>query len=214
MRATNAIGLALACLCAVAAARASEPPRFRPEVQRALDRLKAVEPSVQEIQQAALGFFKIDFDTVQSMHSRASWKSLLPTVQGKYSRYMGDVDLGRWDYTIYQDRRVGDDRADTLTNEFEVIGAWDLSRLVFNPEVLDVTSLVVLQEAILKEITRIYFTRRRLQIDLILTPPTDEATLLSKELRVDELTATLDAMTGGKFSKTVQERTTKVDAGP
>ena len=56
------------------------------------------------------------------------------------------------------------------------------------------------QEAILKEITRIYYTRRRLQVDLVLSPPNDPATKLSKELRIQELTATLDAMTGNLFS--------------
>lgn len=221
MGTTNArglVGAVWAVLCASAAlanpAGAAEPPRFRPEVQQALERLKAIEPSVQETQQAALGFFKIDFDTVQSMRSRASWKSVLPTLAGKFRRNTSEVDLGKWDFISYPDRKAGRDFADLFVNEFEVSGTWDLSRLVFNPEVLDVSSLVVLQEAILKEITRIYFTRRRLQIDLILTPPTDEATLLSKELRVDELTATLDAMTGGKFSKTIRERTGELDTNP
>ncbi len=56
-----------------------------------------------------------------------------------------------------------------------------------------------------KEITRLYYTRRRLQVDLILNPPRDAPTKLSKELRVDELTATLDAMTGNLFTRRTEQ---------
>jgi hypothetical protein len=208
-RKTLALAVAVAWCYLAAVAPAQETPKLRPEIQQALKQLKKVEPSIREVQKAALEFFKIDFDTVQSMRSRAGWKSLLPTVGGKYRRNDTEVDLGKWDYMQYGNLKAGRDFAGLFVNEFEVSGSWDLSRLVFNPEVLDVASLVVLQEAILKEVTRIYFTRRRLQVDLLLTPPTDEATRLSKELRVEELTATLDAMTGGVFSTTMEKRAAK-----
>ncbi len=176
-------------------------------LQAALKQLKRNEPDIREVQKSALEFFRIDFDTVGSMRTRASWKSLMPTISGKYRRNDSLVDLGKWDFINYPHRKAGRDYVTFNTNEFEVVGSWDLSRLVFNPEVLDVASLVVLQEAVLKEITRIFYTRRRLQVDLILSPPQDAATFLSKELRVEELTATLDAMTGGLFSQTIDERT-------
>jgi hypothetical protein len=208
-RITLALAIALAWCFLAAPAPGQETTKLRPDIQRALKQLKKVEPSIREVQKSALEFFKIDFDTVQSMRTRAGWKSLLPTVGGKYRRNDTEVDLGKWDFINYPDRKAGRDFAGLFVNEFEVSSSWDLSRLVFNPEVLDVASLVVLQEAILKEVTRIYFTRRRLQVDLLLTPPADEATRLSKELRVEELTATLDAMTGGLFSKTMEKRAAK-----
>jgi len=94
--------------------------------------------------------------------------------------------------------------------EVQVGLRWDLPNLVFNPEVLDVGSLAILQESLLKEVTRLYYTRRRLQIDLILNPPNDPGTRISKELRIDELTSTLDAMTGELFSNALEERQTRV----
>ena len=93
------------------------------------------------------------------------------------------------------------DAVDGTVHEFQVGLRFNLPQLVFNSEVLDVGSLAILQEGVLKEVTRLYYTRRRLQIDLILNPPRDEATRLSKQLRIDELTSTLDAMTGELFTR-------------
>ena len=88
---------------------------------------------------------------------------------------------------------------------FEIRGklTWNLPRLIFNAEELDVASLAGLMEGLLKEATRLYFMRRRLQVDLILTPPADQATYLSKQLRMEELTGLIDAMTGGWFQRSL-----------
>ena len=89
---------------------------------------------------------------------------------------------------------------------YEVRGklTWNLPMLLFNAEELDVASVAGLVEGILKEATRLYFMRRRLQVELLLSPPTDRATLLSKEIRLEELTALIDAMTGGWFSQSIE----------
>lgn len=182
-----------------ATAAAGDDPFRDPEVRHALKELDK-EPTIQEAQKAALEFFRIDPDTVGSMRTRAGLKSLLPSLGSKYRYGASYVDLSKWDFIQYPDRVAGRDAADFTVNEVEVSASWDLSRLIFNPEVLDVSSLVVLQEGVLKEITRIYFTRRRLQVDMVLNPPTDPETKLSKELRIQELTSTLDAMTGNLFA--------------
>lgn len=180
---------------------------FSADVERALGELEK-EPSIQQTQTAALKFFAIDADGVSSMRSRAGWKSVLPVVGVKYRNNSSTVDG--------EQRETGEgfttklDDVKGTVNEFEVSGTWDLPRLVFNPETLDTASLVVLQEAVLKEITRIYYTRRRLQVDLVLNPPRDPATKLSKELRVQELTSTLDAMTGNLFTR-YERRKGKID---
>lgn len=201
-------GMWAALLCAAWAAPASGQgnPRFEsPEVQDGLDALKS-EPTIQETQKRALEFFRIDPDTVGSMRSRAGWKSVLPTVGVKMRTNQSDIDLDKYDFQTDADAPVGQDLGGGKVFEVEASAAWDLPRLVFNAETLDVSSLVVLQEAILKEITRLYYTRRRLQVDLILAPPTDPATRLSKELRIEELTSTLDAMTGNLFNRSAQRQ--------
>ena len=41
---------------------------------------------------------------------------------------------------------------------------------------------------------------------MLLTPPTDRATLLSKNLRIEELTGLIDAMSGGWFQEELDRR--------
>lgn len=158
------------------------------------------EPSVQAAQKAALRFFKIDPDTVSGMRSGSQWKWVLPEVDVRYRINDGTVDVSRIDQQV-QDGPFSFDDARSNVNEWVFQGSWALPRLIFNPETLDVASLAVLQEKILKEITRLYYTRRRLQVSMILNPPKDAASRISKELRVEQMTATLDAMTGNLFAK-------------
>lgn len=158
------------------------------------------EPSVQMAQKAALRFFKIDPDTVSGMRSGSQWKWVLPEVDVRYRINDGVVDVSRIDQQV-QDTPFSFDDATSNVNEWVFQGSWALPRLIFNPETLDVSSLAVLQEKILKEVTRLYYTRRRLQVSMILNPPKDAASRISKELRVEQMTATLDAMTGNLFAK-------------
>ncbi len=172
-----------------------------PAVKAEMDALK-LEPSIQQAQSAALEFFNIDASTVSSMRTRAQFKALLPTLDTKVRVKEVTTDVSTLDIEGFS--RVDPAKEDAVSGtsfEWEIGASWSLSRLIFNPEVLDVSSVAVLQEGVLKEVTRLYYTRRRLQVDLILSPPTDPATQLSKQLRVDELTATLDAMCGNVFTR-------------
>lgn len=61
-----------------------------------------------------------------------------------------------------------------------------------------------LRNDLLSEATRIYYERRRLQIDFLFTPPSSEQEHLDGLLRIDDLTALLDGMTNGFFSKRLE----------
>ena len=86
---------------------------------------------------------------------------------------------------------------------------WDLGDLVWNPlqTSIDVRSklMVQLRDDIVDEVNRAYFERRRLQVELLMEPPANVQTLLKKRLRIQELTASLDGLTGGDFSQAMQE---------
>jgi len=172
---------------------------FSVAVQEKLNRLK-LEPSVQAAQKAALKFFNIDAGAVQAMRGRAAWKGLMPQLEARYRQNRSDLDVDQRNLNIAPTPYLFDN-VEGSVKEFQVGVRFNFSLLIFNAEVLDVGSLAILQEGVLKEITRLYYTRRRLQIDLILSPSTNPATQLSKELRIDELTSTLDAMTGNLFTK-------------
>ena len=174
-----------------------------PRIQKALQELKS-EPTIQEVHRAALRFYNAEPEKIASMRSRAKWKYILPDVNVRYRQSDNGVFIDKLDFLQgepSQNYAIGKDQSEGDVKEFQVSGTWSFSRLLFNPEVLDVSSLAGLQEGVLKEVTRIYYTRRRLQIDLILSNPRDPATRLSKELRIEQLTATLDALTQSLFSK-------------
>ncbi|MCA9539928.1 MAG: hypothetical protein KC620_13615 [Myxococcales bacterium] len=199
MRCTLLIGLAVA-LCAGPAAAQRE---FPANIQRQIDLLKE-EPTVQQAQSAALKFFNVGAEDVEGMRSRAQWKGLMPQLEARGRLNKSRLDVDTTNLTVDDLPFLFDDVTGEV-QEVQVALRWNLPLLVFNAEVLDVGSLAVLQEGVLKEVTRLYYTRRRLQIDLILNPPDDAATRISKELRIDELTSTLDAMTGNLFT-TAQAR--------
>ena len=61
--------------------------------------------------------------------------------------------------------------------------------------------MVQLRDDVLDEVTRLYFERRKLQIELMTSPPKEINAKLEKILRLQELTAGVDALTGGYLSK-------------
>lgn len=81
---------------------------------------------------------------------------------------------------------------------------WDLADLVMSSErirVLDeVQDLVELRAEVLEQVTALYFERRRLQVERTLQGPVDPHRAVRDELRLRELTARIDALTGGAFS--------------
>ena len=97
----------------------------------------------------------------------------------------------------YKERISGTN--DQLT--WRVRAVWNLDRLVFNSEALDVKSLNSIQENLVREVTTLFYARRRLLASLFLSPPGDDEELFYELTRLDEMTSTLDALTGGQFEK-------------
>ena len=178
-----------------------------PQVQAALRALEQ-EPTIQEVQQAALRFYNVERETVESLRDRAGLKSLAPDVSASYRSGNNGVFINQFDYlngAPMQNYQVGRDFSKGDVYEWQVSGSWSLSRLVFNPEVLDVSSMAAIQEGVLKEITRLYYTRRRLQVDLIFSNPQDPSVRISKQLRIDQITATIDALTHNILSNHAEQ---------
>ena len=187
-------------LITVAALLLIATPVFGAEKQVELDRLK-LEPSCPEVQKEALAYFNINKARVNSFRRGASLKALMPVVEVSGGYVDSDLGESTWDFFMNPDERWLNKSAGGTAWDARGKLAWNLPQLVFNAEVLDVASLAGLVQSVLKEVTRLYYMRRRLQLDLILNPPADEATRLTKELRLEELTALLDAMTGGFYQQ-------------
>lgn len=201
--------------------QAAEPPGPPPPDPTVLRKLRIrfeSEPTVKEVQEWALNFFKVHPEMVNGYRNGATWKALVPDVEIAFNTEKGNSDRRLVDmlyvnpttYTRFNDGK--DFEYTNNTGQYLTVRAhWTFDRLIFNAEVLDVTSLVGIQESILREITSLYYTRKRLMTILALNPPQDAGEKITEAIRLDEITANLNALTGGVFSREVQKRTGKKD---
>ena len=196
-----ALGLATAVLCALGAGTA----RADDEVDRFLRRFDN-EPAIREVQVAAINYYNVSPERISSLRSRTRSKALVPGISIGVTNSLSSFNLAV-DDIVFRQRgiaRFEDQTADFLG--FTASASWGLDRLVFNAEELDVMSLIGIQDGIQREVTALYYVRRRLQIELELNPPTSLEARLSGRLRLEELTGLLDAYTGGFFSREIGKR--------
>jgi competence ComEA-like helix-hairpin-helix protein len=158
------------------------------------------EPSARQVQEQALSYANAHPTQVQSWLARvrqAAWAPKLATSGGR------DFDNGQ---SVRE--KVGDAdilyRRDSSDWRVDVKAEWKLSDLVFNRDELFVARESVrqagLRERIVEDVTRKYFERRRLQVELALEDNAEAALVLQSQMKIAELTAYLDGYTGGWFS--------------
>lgn len=192
-------------LLLVAAALAQASPEA--EVERAL-RLLAQDPPVTEVQRAALEHFRVTHDDLSSYRSAARLRALMPTVSGSYARNDGDRLRLETDRAVFGGGAAFDPRNPQVTDSASDVGraysagvTWNLQSLVFDNSQLETYALVGIHEEVVKEVTRLYYTRQHNLLALALAPPSDIRARAGLILRTRELEAMLDAMTGGGWSK-------------
>ena len=191
--------LATCLVLASATARAEDE-----EVARILARFDD-EPTVRQVQLAAIAYYNVSPDIIDSLRSKARHKAMFPglSIGGVTFRQSSSLAV---DDIVY--RPIGIARFEDQNQAFYGVSAnmtWNLDKLVFNAEELDVMSLVGIQDGVQREVTTLYYVRRRLEVEQVLNPPTTTAARISAALRLEELTGLLDAYTGGFFSKSLHK---------
>lgn len=170
------------------------------QAQKIMDRFKD-EPTIREIHQAAMSYALVHQDRIAGLISRARFAGWLPEFRFRYNR---NVDDDRDTVFPTPTSPILTRQATDLDHRFEFRATWNLDRLIFNTTELavyrELKRLIELRVDVLKETTKLYFERRRLQIDLILNPPKQLMVRIRRMLRLQELAADLDAFTGGYFS--------------
>lgn len=163
------------------------------------------EPTIKELQNVAIHYAEVHPEKIQEWRRRAAKKAWLP--QLSISRDMGednnvDVDRGG---TGDPDRFI--EGPEDRTSDWAVDVSWDLGELVWNSDQTSIDTrsrlLVELREDILNQLTHLYFERRRLQIEILLNPYKELDMRIEKELKLQELTAQIDALCGGYLSQRV-----------
>jgi competence ComEA-like helix-hairpin-helix protein len=161
------------------------------------------EPSVREVQEAAISYSRSHPSIVDSWRIRVRTSDLLPEFRVKVQPNF-DRDV-RTRTNLDATEAVVETRDNDNSLRLEVQATWDLNEIIFDRDELGVWRETIrmanLRDRVVDEATRRFYERRRLQIDLKLSPSADLADRARKELRMQELTADLDAMTGGWFSE-------------
>ena len=174
-----------------------QPPQ---ETLALFKELLALEPSARETHKHVIQYANVTNGKIKRWHAESRLAGFLPTFSfGKnldrntsVSTYSGKFITGPEDVSKGWDAGVD----------------WDLGNVIYSSDQTSIDSreklMVELRNDLLSEATRIYYERRRLQIDLVFMPPVSEQEHLENLLRVDELTALLDGMTNGFFSKRLE----------
>ncbi|HLK92212.1 MAG TPA: hypothetical protein VKZ18_20125 [Polyangia bacterium] len=187
-----------------------EPPPRRPRPRRALDpeilrALAAQDPPVAALRAAATALVLAEPERAHSLVARARFAGWLPELRLLVDRRFArteSVDLGTpTDSTALAP--VGIDSNNDV--RYQARATWDLSRIVYNPDELAAQSQALRTADTRREIEslviRLYFERRRLKAESVAADDLDMLPGTRRELRIAEIEAELDALTGGAFTR-------------
>lgn len=162
------------------------------------------EPSIEEIKGAAIEYAEVSPDKISSWRTAAANRAWLPDLRFSYDK---DKDWQNSDYfySTASEKYKDDDITRGKDSGWSVSLSWELGDLIWNSAQTSIDArsrlMVQLRDDVLNEVTRLYFERRRLQIDMHLSPPVDIKGRIEKDLRLQELTANIDALTGSYLSR-------------
>ncbi|MFH1045669.1 MAG: hypothetical protein V1727_01745 [Candidatus Omnitrophota bacterium] len=168
--------------------------------EQILRQLSNNEPTISEIQQAALRYAEVIHpDQIKALRRDARLKALFPDVSLDYEKTVQAGGTG----ANFGSFAVG-------PRDWNFSLSWDVGDIIFNEQLRLVDSntrlMVQLRDDILTEVTRLYYERRKTQAELALSPPQTPQAKLDIILRLEELTASIDALSGGYLSRNLKQK--------
>ena len=167
------------------------------------------EPDIREVQAMAMQYSKTNPELMERWLKASQRAYALPKVNLQYEKELDEAN--RFDYVSDgEGAPVSEQDYTQVENDDKMVVKleWRLDKLVMSSEQIRVINEASkankLRENILDEVTRLYFDRRRLQVESLLSPPSSLKDKIELELRLQEMTANLDALTGGGFSAAVR----------
>ncbi|MDD5348376.1 MAG: hypothetical protein PHT59_07170 [Candidatus Omnitrophica bacterium] len=160
------------------------------------------EPSIIQVQEAAIRYAEVQPQKIADWRRQAAKKAWLPEVSIGVNNDITDL----WHWECGSTTRDGDDvlRQGKAPIEWDIGLTWDLGELVWNADQTSIDArsrlMVELRQDVLEQVTKYYFERLRLLLELE-GPGTADKKRKEKELRVRELAAHLDGLTGGFYSR-------------
>jgi len=166
-------------------------------------------PSINCVHKMAIDYAEVSPEKIKAWRRRAKWKAILPKCSVGFSESIDEnIEIYKSASTAYVVTGPEEKGAD-----WDIGLSWDFSELIWNSSetTIDIRSklMVQLREDILEDVTRLYFERKRLVLEItnMQESPFEEGETVDKisekMMRVEELTAHIDALTGGKFSEEI-----------
>jgi hypothetical protein len=191
------------------------PPPLPPAVLRAAFE---GDPPVTFLRAAATALAQAEPERARGLVSRARWAGLLPELRVRVDRRFSrteSLDLERATPDPLANP-VGVDSINDL--RYECRATWDLGRIVFNPDEVAASAHALRMAEVRREIEtvviRLYFERRRLKAQALASDASEGDPAVRVELRIQELEAELDSLTGGAFSRWRSSRAGDLPATP
>ncbi|MBI5527048.1 MAG: hypothetical protein HY897_11995 [Deltaproteobacteria bacterium] len=162
------------------------------------------EPEIAEVQRAAARTAGFDLGRAASWKRRAANTAWLPEVSVRAKKESFSNDGERFNTeSPYQTFVVGEGVF------FEVSARWSLDALVFDRKELDASreagAVFADYRKLMEEVGRLYFARRALLSEMAAGGLAAEQAA-AKKLKADEITAMLDALSGGFFSRELSKK--------
>jgi len=163
------------------------------------------DPPTEEVVRRALEHGRLDEASLGSVGAGIAARAALPAleVSGGYSQTRLDESTILDEYSATSPwvlRGAGGNAA-----EVRVKLSWDLGRIAYSTDQLDVIGLRIRQEELAGRVARLIAARRRALLQLETADA--QSARVEARLMADETTAILSAMTGGWFAQAVEPAT-------
>ncbi|HRK61459.1 MAG TPA: hypothetical protein PLY88_02780 [Candidatus Omnitrophota bacterium] len=186
-------------------AKSSSEP-IRAENALVFNKLIRLEPSARDIHKRVIRYSDTGNGKIKRWQAQSRVAALLPNVSaGKDWGTSNNIDLDRAG-TNDPDRFI--DGPWDRDRGADIGFSWDLGNFIFSSSQTSIDSrsklMVDQRNDLLSEATRLFYERRRLQAEIVYAPAEDEKSHWDRLLRLDELTALIDALTDGYLSKQLE----------
>ena len=158
------------------------------------------EPTILELQKAAIRYAEVNPDKITNWRRQAAARALMPEVSVGYNNDL-DATISTATSNGKTNFWVGPD--DTSTG-WDFTAKWDLGDLVYNTAQTSIDSrsklMVELRNDILEQLNAAYFERKKIQKQLSKIVDKESQPYIEREIKIEELAATIDGLTGGYLS--------------
>ncbi|MFH1281120.1 MAG: hypothetical protein ABIH91_00150, partial [Candidatus Omnitrophota bacterium] len=161
------------------------------------------EPGIKDVREAAIKYAQVSPEKILKWQKAAAKKAFLPQINIGLDRKTTDL----WHWEGGSTTKSEDDvlRRGRESIDWGVSLSWDLSDLIWNDAQtsIDVRSklMVELRDNILDQVNKLYFERLRVKSELDNLALEDRTKRFQKQLKLEELAASLDAFTCGYYSE-------------